>query len=124
MRRLAHHISHSARRARPDRPARRPGMTGFAGIAVAAALIAVLLLLGGGGGATATAATTDHYRPAAAAPALPIPQMPTPCESLNANQGGDTTPGDTFNLTLQFTPQGLRPGRRRQPGRRNHHHSG
>ena len=71
MRRLAHHISYSARRARPDRPARRPGMTAFVGIAVAAALVAViLLLLGGGGGATATAATTDHYRPDAAAPAL------------------------------------------------------
>ena len=106
MRRLAHHISHSARRARPDRPARRPGMTGFAGIPVAAALVAVILLLPG---ATATAATTDHYRPAAAAPALPIPQMPTPCESLNISQGDDTAPGDTFNLTLQFTPPDCAP---------------
>ena len=109
MRRLAHHITHSARRARPDRPARRPGMTAFVGIAVAAALVAVILLLLGGGGATATAATTDHYRPAAAAPALPIPQMPPPCESLNASQGDDTAPGDTFNLTLQFTPAGCAP---------------
>lgn len=113
MRRLAHHISHSARRARPDRPARRPGMTGFAsivGIAVAAALVAVILLLLGGAGATATAAATDHYRLSAAAPALTIARnTPPSCESLNANQGDDTAPGDTFNLTLQFTPPDCAP---------------
>ena len=85
-------------------------MTGFAGIAVAAALVAVILLLLGGG-ATATAATTDHYRPAAAAPALPIPQTTPPScdENLNASQGDDTAPGDTFNLTLQFTPPDCAP---------------
>ena len=66
------------------------------GIVAVAALALALAVLGASSGPAGAAAMSQTA-------------TSTPCNALDLDQSGDTTPGETFNLTMRFLPAGCSP---------------